>query len=147
MRGKQSFECRLSLRRRPQFLCFISVLILGWFCNVVRSNQQQTFRRRSAEEIDSRNDNFRRSNGWSTNSRYSRAPPSNGGSWDEEQLMAMALQLKVIRKLSLKKWIRERHTYWPNRPNVERLKVEEWEEGRMSALRNQGWLAPKSLHG
>ena len=65
--------------------------------------------------------------------------------WDEEKQLALALQLKVIRKMSMKKWIKERHVLWPSRPAVQRLKVEEWEESRMNILRAEGWVPLKEV--
>ncbi len=68
-------------------------------------------------------------------------PPAED--WDEERQLALALQIKVIRKMSMRKWIKERHALWPSRPVVQRLKVEEWEEGRLNVMRSQGWSPPK----
>ena len=68
-------------------------------------------------------------------------PPAED--WDEERQLALALQIKVIRKMSMRKWIKERHALWPSRPAVQRLKVEEWEEGRLNVLRSQGWSPPE----
>jgi hypothetical protein len=70
-----------------------------------------------------------------------REPPAED--WDEERQLALALQLKVIQKMSMKKWIKERHVLWPSRTTIQRLKVEEWEESRMNELRSQGWVPPK----
>jgi hypothetical protein len=69
--------------------------------------------------------------------------PPAAEDWDEERQLALALQIKVIRKMSMRKWIKERHALWPSRPSVQRLKVEEWEESRLNVMRSQGWSPPK----
>ena len=65
--------------------------------------------------------------------------------WDEERQLALALQLKVIQKMSMKKWIKERHVLWPSRPTIQRLKVEEREEEKLNELRSQGWVPSNEL--
>jgi hypothetical protein len=65
-----------------------------------------------------------------------------GEDWAEEKRIASNLIEKVVRKVSMKRWIRERHAYWPSRPMTERLKVEEWHEQKLADAGEQGWQPP-----
>ena len=69
---------------------------------------------------------------------------SKAEDWDEERRIAALLGDKIIRKLSMKRWLEERHKFFPTPSAVERLRVEEGEEMRDRILAQEGWPPRKS---
>ena len=63
-------------------------------------------------------------------------------SWEEEREVAKLLEDKIIRKVSIKRWIEERHKFYPTLSAVERLRVEEGEEQREKIWAQEGWQYP-----
>ena len=70
---------------------------------------------------------------------------SKAEDWDEEKRIAALLGDKIIRKLSMKRWLEERHKFFPTPSAVERLRVEEGEEMRDRILAQEGWAPSKKL--
>ena len=62
--------------------------------------------------------------------------------WDEERMLQLKLEQQVVRKLSMRRWIQERHKFWPSRPATEKLKVEEMEMRREIIYKKEGWPLP-----
>lgn len=65
--------------------------------------------------------------------------------WAEERQVANMLEQKIIRKVSMKRWLEERHKFFPTPSAVERLKVEEGEELREKVLAQEGWQPSKKM--
>jgi hypothetical protein len=65
--------------------------------------------------------------------------------WEEERQVARVLEEKIIRKVSMKRWLEERHKFFPTLSGVERLKVEEVEEMRDKILALEGWRLSKKM--
>ena len=70
---------------------------------------------------------------------------SKAEDWEEERRIADLLGDKIIRKLSMKRWLEERHRFFPTPSAVERLRVEEGEEMRDRILAQEGWAPSKKL--
>ena len=65
--------------------------------------------------------------------------------WDEERQVASLLEQKIIRKVSMKRWLEERQKFYPTPSAVERLKVEEGEGLRDKILAREGWLPSSGM--
>jgi len=65
--------------------------------------------------------------------------------WEEERQVRLVLEEKIIRKVSMKRWLEERHKFFPTLSGVERLKVEEGEEMRDKILEKEGWRLSKKM--
>jgi len=65
--------------------------------------------------------------------------------WAEERQVANLLEQKIIRKVSMKRWLEERHKFFPTPSSVERLKVDEGEELREKVLAQEGWQPSKKM--
>ena len=65
--------------------------------------------------------------------------------WEEERQVASLLEEKIIRKVSMKRWLEERHKFFPTPSAVERLKVEEGEALRDKVLAQEGWLPSRQM--
>ncbi|KAJ1479840.1 hypothetical protein T484DRAFT_2022903, partial [Baffinella frigidus] len=65
--------------------------------------------------------------------------------WEEERKISNALAETVVKKVSMKRWIEERHGLWPSRTSIERQMVEANEDARMLKLEHNGWPGAESL--
>jgi hypothetical protein len=65
--------------------------------------------------------------------------------WDEEKQVFRVLEEKIIRKVSMKRWLEERHKFYPTLSGVERLKVEEGEEMRDKFFKLEGWRLSQKM--
>jgi hypothetical protein len=65
--------------------------------------------------------------------------------WEEERRVANLLSEKIVRKLSMKRWLEERQRFFPTPSAVQRLKVEEGEEMRDKIFAQEGWRVSKRL--
>jgi hypothetical protein len=65
--------------------------------------------------------------------------------WDEEKQVFRVLEEKIIRKVSMKRWLEERHKFYPTLSGVERLKVEEGEEMRDKIFKLEGWRLSQKM--
>jgi len=81
--------------------------------------------------------------------RWGAAGQGGGGAgredWAEERQVARVLEEKIIRKVSMKRWLEERHRFYPTLSAVERLKVEEGEEMRDRVFALEGWRPSRKM--
>ena len=67
-----------------------------------------------------------------------------GDDWEKEKQKARVLEETIVRKVSMKRWLEERHKFYPTQPGVERLKVEEGEEMR-DKICVEGWRLSQKM--
>ena len=63
----------------------------------------------------------------------------------QERQLADSLGARFVQKLSMKRWIEERHAFWPSRTATERQMVEAAEDARALRLTLDGWPADPAL--